>query len=336
MGSSPAFFLDQIPSVEQWDQYFSTKMDEASSVVVVPTNATTVVAGDLLGGFILNPASPLSSLTVEAPASPQDFQRFWIATTQDITAVTVTAANGQTLNNGGPFALGAGAAMMWQYLHAWNTWYSFQSTAATPVITYPYGLGAPTGYQQITNSGTAGGLVVPTGSSSAVLAVSRNAIRIRFDGTDPTATVGFPVSVGETYTAAGGLSMLRLISQTGTAVVDVLYFKPYYQPTQIPLLYSTLPMLVSAPGEGDTVAVGSGTGLLVLQPMSALNVVDVVVPTDPVDRQEFRISTTQDIEALTVASSDKTLSGGGPWVASPYGGMAWVYSAAYSTWFKVQ
>ena len=90
------------------------------------------------------------------------------------------------------------------------------------MTTYP--IGNPIGYQQVANTGTAGGLTVPTGCSGALIAVSGNAVRVRFDGTAPTASVGFPIAAGDTLQLSGNVRTLQLISQTGTATVDVLFY----------------------------------------------------------------------------------------------------------------
>ena len=90
---------------------------------------------------------------------------------------------------------------------------------------FPIGNGTPNGYQQVTNSGTAGALTVPAGTTSMILAVSVQAIRFTLDGTNPTASSGMPVAVGDAVPIVGNIRNVRIISQTGTATVDVQYFK---------------------------------------------------------------------------------------------------------------
>ena len=92
---------------------------------------------------------------------------------------------------------------------------------------YPIGgIGPVVGYQQVTNTGTAANLPsIPSGSvTGAVLAVEGNAIRITFDGSDPTTDAGFPVAAGDTLQISGNVRNIRVISQVGSAVVNVLYF----------------------------------------------------------------------------------------------------------------
>ena len=84
---------------------------------------------------------------------------------------------------------------------------------------------APVGAYQQQSVTTAANLAsIPSGATYAVLSVEGNAIRWRDDGTDPTATVGMPVAVGQTVNYDGSLSKLRMIAQTGTATVNVSYY----------------------------------------------------------------------------------------------------------------
>lgn len=85
------------------------------------------------------------------------------------------------------------------------------------------------GYQQLTVSGTALALTVPTGATIALLTVESNAVRFRDDGVAPTASVGFPLSVSaggvSSFEYSGNLSQVLIISQTGSATVDILYYR---------------------------------------------------------------------------------------------------------------
>lgn len=81
------------------------------------------------------------------------------------------------------------------------------------------------GYAQDTSISVASALPdIPTGATVAVIRVSTQAVRIRDDGTDPTASVGFPIAAGDTYTYEGDLSALKIIESTAGAEIDVLYY----------------------------------------------------------------------------------------------------------------
>lgn len=82
----------------------------------------------------------------------------------------------------------------------------------------------PKGYQQITSLSASTPLIVPDGSVFAMITPSTQAIRYRDDGTAPTATIGYPIAVGQTLKYTGGLTAIRLIQQTASASVDIAYY----------------------------------------------------------------------------------------------------------------
>lgn len=67
-------------------------------------------------------------------------------------------------------------------------------------------------------------LTVPQMANLAVISVETQAVRMRDDGTDPTASVGFPLAASVPFTYDGDLARLKFIAQTGTAIVNVWYF----------------------------------------------------------------------------------------------------------------
>lgn len=81
------------------------------------------------------------------------------------------------------------------------------------------------GYQQITDLSAAVGLTIPEGTCFVLFKPTGQAIRFRDDGTNPTASVGYPVAVGYEYVYTGSApSRIRLIEVTAGAVLDVLYY----------------------------------------------------------------------------------------------------------------
>ena len=72
---------------------------------------------------------------------------------------------------------------------------------------------------------TAVALTVPAGAVNAQITVSGANIRYRDDGTDPTATVGMPVYQASAWLYSGPLGAIKFIAQSGTATLDVLYYK---------------------------------------------------------------------------------------------------------------
>lgn len=72
-------------------------------------------------------------------------------------------------------------------------------------------------------------LTVPSGATHAWLSVdsggAATGIRFTFDGTTPTASVGHFLAAGDALTLVDNLSVLKLLGITGTATIQVSYFK---------------------------------------------------------------------------------------------------------------
>lgn len=90
---------------------------------------------------------------------------------------------------------------------------------------------SPKGYSKITSLNTAKGLGdgslsgIPSGAVYCVLVATGQAIRIRDDGTDPTATEGLPIATNTPYIYHGPLTKLKIIEQSASATVYVLFYK---------------------------------------------------------------------------------------------------------------
>lgn len=98
------------------------------------------------------------------------------------------------------------------------------------VQTAPYAA-TPLGFGQLSAISTATALpTIPAGAVCAVVAVETNSIRFRDDGTAPTATVGQLVAVGQPLSiceinANPGLTAVQFIPTTGSATIDVSYYR---------------------------------------------------------------------------------------------------------------
>lgn len=97
-------------------------------------------------------------------------------------------------------------------------------------MTLAYKAYKPTAYEQLTVSSSAVGLTAskykPSTGRPANLAFIRVAggnVRYRQDGTDPTASVGVPVNVGETLNLEGDLASYKFIRQSVDATLDIEY-----------------------------------------------------------------------------------------------------------------
>lgn len=92
--------------------------------------------------------------------------------------------------------------------------------------TYPAGL-KPLAYEQITVSTTKKTLTVPAGAVRALIGVEGQSVRYRFDGTDPTSSVGFLAKADKTFEVYGSaaLKAFTAIRVDGSdSVLSVQYF----------------------------------------------------------------------------------------------------------------
>ncbi len=80
------------------------------------------------------------------------------------------------------------------------------------------------GYQQITNLSGATALTVPAGSQFALIIPETQNVRYRDDGTNPTASVGMPMSIGDILKYEGNLAALKFIEVTASAKLNVSYY----------------------------------------------------------------------------------------------------------------
>lgn len=81
------------------------------------------------------------------------------------------------------------------------------------------------GYQQITSLSSATALTVPAGTAVAIITPQTQAVRWRDDGTSPTASVGYPLAVGdELYYDSASVASLKFIEQTASAAINVAYY----------------------------------------------------------------------------------------------------------------
>lgn len=86
------------------------------------------------------------------------------------------------------------------------------------------GTSLPCGYQQVPCD-TAQALDVPANARWALLRAEAQTVRIRDDGIDPTASVGFPLLVtGDALVYAGNLKGLRVIAATAGGILNVLFY----------------------------------------------------------------------------------------------------------------
>ncbi len=81
------------------------------------------------------------------------------------------------------------------------------------------------GYQQITNLAASTALTVPSGAIYALVICTGQNVRWRADGTDPTASIGMPLNVGQAlWFDASSISVVEFIEQAASAVLNINYY----------------------------------------------------------------------------------------------------------------
>lgn len=80
------------------------------------------------------------------------------------------------------------------------------------------------GYQQITSLSAAAALTVPSGATMAVITPESQSVRWRDDGTNPTSTVGMPISILTVLSYDGDLQRIRFIEQAASAKLNISYY----------------------------------------------------------------------------------------------------------------
>lgn len=83
----------------------------------------------------------------------------------------------------------------------------------------------PVGYEQITDVSSAVGFTIPAGTSHVIVNVEAQAVRWRDDGTDPTASVGMRLEVGDSLEYdSRTLGTLKFIEEVSGAILNVSYY----------------------------------------------------------------------------------------------------------------
>ena len=82
----------------------------------------------------------------------------------------------------------------------------------------------PLGYVKLTPT-AATALTVPAGARYAMCKTETQSVRYRDDGTNPTATDGMLIDVGDEFWYAGNLNAVKFIETTGGAVLHVSFYR---------------------------------------------------------------------------------------------------------------
>ena len=83
----------------------------------------------------------------------------------------------------------------------------------------------PLGYQQITSLSGSTALTVPDKASLAVIQPESQNVRYRDDGVAPTASTGMKIVANDLLFYTGDFSAIRFIEETGSAKLNVTYYR---------------------------------------------------------------------------------------------------------------
>lgn len=84
----------------------------------------------------------------------------------------------------------------------------------------------PLGQEQVTALSSAENLPdIPADAAWAVIIPEGNDVRWRDDGTDPTDSIGMPLSISQPLTYSGDLEAIKFIQQGAGAKLNVAYYR---------------------------------------------------------------------------------------------------------------
>jgi hypothetical protein len=80
------------------------------------------------------------------------------------------------------------------------------------------------GFQQLANVDAATGLTVPAGARLAYISAEAQVVRLRDDGTNPTAAIGLRIPIGVSpFLYLGDLAAAKFIGEAAGGKVNVTY-----------------------------------------------------------------------------------------------------------------
>lgn len=91
----------------------------------------------------------------------------------------------------------------------------------------------------------------------------------------------------------------------------------------------------SAPLTGATVTLSEDQHRLLIDPAATIAALNVVLPPSPADQDQFALSTSRTITLMTVTAPGGAAVNGGSQMLTANGGMAWVYRAANTRWYRI-
>jgi hypothetical protein len=121
MGSQPGWTRGFVPTATQWNAQFAGKADDLGYSYAQPADGDTLTTAQGSGGWVIDPASDLAALTIDAPAGTFDGQPFVVSVAKTVSALLVRPSGGQSLIAGGPIVLTGATKWLFRLTNA--TWY---------------------------------------------------------------------------------------------------------------------------------------------------------------------------------------------------------------------
>lgn len=97
--------------------------------------------------------------------------------------------------------------------------------SVSEVLTRPNPLAPLSGGEMSLAVSSAAGLTPPGGANVALIQALTQNVRWRDDGTNPTSGVGIRLLAGDEMFYTGNLAAIKIIQETSTAEVNVLYYR---------------------------------------------------------------------------------------------------------------
>lgn len=82
----------------------------------------------------------------------------------------------------------------------------------------------PKGYSKVTSLNTVKSLTVPSGASRCLLKVETQPVRWRDDGSNPSATDGMLIDVGDEFWYTGQVGAIKFIETAASATLHVSFY----------------------------------------------------------------------------------------------------------------
>lgn len=111
----------------QWERQIQSAVNslgqQRATVVNTPANGASIQIPNGAGTLLLTPLVNLNNVTVTLPASVDDGFEQHIASTANISQLTINVSPGQTIQGGGTISQSANTEVVFRYVAGTKQWY---------------------------------------------------------------------------------------------------------------------------------------------------------------------------------------------------------------------